>query len=120
MQVTVRGWARDMGRKPILECEMLQEDIVEEIDRLERGKTYFEVRQEVTHKSRGRRKVSYTAKVSAHAELNLNGSYLVQLELSRDEIARLFYLTNGDRGLPDILNFFSDLKQQEAHGPRDV
>ena len=36
-------------------------------------------------------KVAYTVRISAHADLNLNGSYLVRLELNRDEIAKLFY-----------------------------
>src|SRR5216683_873721 len=36
----------------------------------------------------------------AHAKLNLNGSYLLQLELDRTEIARLFYETNGRPRVP--------------------
>jgi hypothetical protein len=50
------------------------------------------------------------------AELNLNGSYLVQLELSRQEIARLFYLTHADAELPELIKFFSELKHEEKVG----
>ena len=40
----------------------------------------------------------------------------MRLELDRDEIARLFYLTNGDRELPELLETFSAFKRQENVG----
>jgi hypothetical protein len=116
MQVTVRGWARDHGAKDLLTAELRDVPVTEQIDRYARGDTYFEVKRTVSELPRGRRKVQYTIRVSAHAELNLNGSYLVRLELDRDEIARLFYLTNGDRELPELLQTFSAFKRQEDLG----
>jgi hypothetical protein len=67
----------------------IDEDVSEDIKTFQPGRTYF-----------------HTAGVSSHAELNLNGSYLVQLELSREEIARLFYLTHRDAELPQLIKFF--------------
>jgi hypothetical protein len=116
MQVTTRGWARDHGPKPVLSASLTAEDITDEVKRFERDKTYFEIDRQVMHLSRGRRRVRCTARVSSHAELNLNGSYLVQLELSREEIARLFYLTHGDAELPELIKFFAELRRQELVG----
>ena len=116
MQVTARGWARDHGAKELLSAELSYMDVTEKVSTYERGQKYFQVLRSVRELTRGRRKVLATARVSGHAELNLNGSYLVQIELSRDEIARLFYLTNGDRALPELLQTFAGFKQQEDVG----
>jgi Bacterial RNA polymerase, alpha chain C terminal domain len=116
VQVTVTGWARDMGAKPLLSAELAYLPPMETIDSYDRGETYFHVERRVRELPQRRRKVWYTIRVSAHAELNLNGSYLVQLELDRDEVAKLFYLTNGDRGLPDLFDLFSTFKAREVYG----
>lgn len=116
MRVTARGWSRDHGKKEILSADLLYEDVSEEVKTFQQGKTYFQVKRDVQELSRGRRKVRYTARVSSHAELNLSGSYLVQLELNREEIARLFYLTHGDAELPQVISFFTELKRQEKVG----
>jgi hypothetical protein len=116
MKVTARGWSRDHGEKAVLSAGLTYEDVSEEVESLEAGKTYFQIKREVQQLSRGRRRVRCSARVSSHAELNLNGSYLVQLELSREEIARLFYLTHGDAELPELINFFSELRKEELVG----
>ncbi|WIW43868.1 hypothetical protein ML401_20330 [Bradyrhizobium sp. 62B] len=116
MQVTTRGWARDHGPKPLLSSSLTTEDVSDEIGRFERGKTYLEIDREVITLPSGRRRVSCTARISGHAELNLNGSYLVQVELDRKEIARLFYLTHGDAELPELIKFFSELRREELVG----
>jgi hypothetical protein len=87
--------------------------VSEDVKTFEQDKTYFQVKRDVQERPRGRRRVQYTTRVSSHANLNLSGSYLVQLELSRDEIARLFYLTHGDAELPELIRFFSELKRQD-------
>ncbi len=120
MEVTVRGWSRDMGAKHLLACSLRYQDPIEHVDRYKRGECYFRINRSVREGPRGRRRVDYQVLVSSHAEVNMNGSYLVQLELSRDEIARLFYLTNGDRGLPELLGLFKDFGDEERVGkPRD-
>lgn len=112
MRVTARGWARDMGRKTLISSSLTTEHLeAAEIERYERNRVYFTVDRDVLVGPRGRRRTFLTAKVAAHAELNLNGSYLIELELSRDEIARLFYLTNGDRSLPEMMEFFAGLRK---------
>jgi len=116
MQVTVRGWSRDMGARPILSADLAYDSLVENVDTYHKGETYFQIQRNVRELPRGGRKVGYAIKVSAHAELNLNGSYLVQLELDRDEVAKLFYSTNGDRGLPALLELFSTFKTRELFG----
>src|SRR5947208_13002981 len=116
MRVTARGWSRDHGAKDVLSAELAYEDVSEEVQAFEQDKTYFQIKRDVQELPRGRRRVRYTTRVSSHANLNLNGSYLVQLELSREEIARLFYLTHGDAELPALIKFFSQLKHQEKVG----
>jgi hypothetical protein len=116
MQVTTRGWSRDHGPKPVISASLTSEDISEEVKTFERDRTYFEIERQVQQLPRGRRRVRCSARVSSHAELNLNGSYLVQLELSREEIARLFYLTHGDAELPQLIKFFSELRREEIVG----
>jgi hypothetical protein len=96
---------------------MSSEPILEEpVGAFHKGETYARLTRSVTESARGRRKVSYTVCVSAHAELNLNGSYLIQLELDRKEIDRLFYLMNGDRALPELLETFAGFKAFDVVG----
>jgi hypothetical protein len=116
MKVTARGWSRDHGAKNVLSAELAYEDVSEDVTTFQQGRTYFQVKRDVQELPRGRRRVGCTARVSSHAELNLNGSYLVQFELSREEIARLFYLTHADAELPQLIKFFSELKHQEKVG----
>jgi hypothetical protein len=120
MKVTARGWSRDHGKKDLLSAELAYEDVSEDVKTFHQGKTYFQINRNVQQLPRGRRRVRYTAHVSSRAELNLNGSYLVQLELSREEIARLFYLTHGDAELPQLVKFFSELKSQEKLGTPEL
>ena len=117
MQVTVRGWARDMGSRTLLKEELAFADVSEErTGWLDKGTTYFKLDRSVWELPGGHRKVDYTARIFAHAELNMNGSYLVQLELNRADVTRLFYLMNGDRALPELLETFSAFKLLEAVG----
>jgi hypothetical protein len=116
MRVTARGWSKDHGPKELLSSELSYAEINEGVDKFSDDKTYFQIARNVRERLRGRRRVDYTVRISAHAKLNLNGSYLVQLELDRTEIARLFYETNGDQGLPELLKLFSEFKDQNELG----
>jgi Bacterial RNA polymerase, alpha chain C terminal domain len=121
MRVTARGWSRDMGEKALLTADLTFEAVTEDRPtKLYKGETYFKLNREVWEGDRGQRTVGYKVRVLAHADLNLNGSYLIQLELTRSEIDRLFYLANGDRGLPKLLEIFSTFKLVEDVGlPRE-
>jgi hypothetical protein len=58
--------------------------------------TYTDViRTELPSPFPGKTLVRHRIDVTGSAELNLNGSYMVQLELEGSEIDRLFYLTHG-------------------------
>jgi hypothetical protein len=121
MRVTARGWSRDMGERAFLSADLALEPVTEDhLSKLSRDKTFFKLNRQVLEGERGRRLVVYTVQVLAHADLNLNGSYLVQLELDRSDIDRLFYLINGDRSLPKLLEMFSAFKAVEDVGlPRE-
>ena len=116
MRVTARGWSRDHGPKTLLSTGLAYMEVDEGVETFSRGETYFQVQRDARQLTRGRRRVDYTVRVSAHAELNLNGSYLVQFEMDRTEVARLFYLTNGDRGLAGIAKLFSEFRDQDERG----
>jgi Bacterial RNA polymerase, alpha chain C terminal domain len=117
MRVTARGWSRDMGQKLLLSADLALKRVTEKsLDELEKEQTCFRLERDVWEGREGGRAVKYRACVMAHANLNLNGSYLVQLELTRDDIDRLFYLVNGDRSLPKLLETFLSFKLVENVG----
>jgi hypothetical protein len=97
MQVTIRGWSRDHGAKELLGANLARDQVRYGEGDCDWGETYIDVIR--TQKSfRGRNVVpvnSHWVRVTGSTELNLNGGYMVQLELSDAEIARLFYLTHG-------------------------
>jgi len=67
-----------------------------------------------------------TVRILKGATVSLNGKYLMEVELTRSEIARLFYLTHSDvRELPDIIEMFASFKDDDfpirlSYKPRDV
>jgi hypothetical protein len=96
MQVTIRGWSRDHGPKQLLSAELAYEDVRHGGGECEWKKTYIDVIRTERPPFRGRKRPPWhTVKVIGSAELNLNGGYMVELELRDREIARLFYLTHG-------------------------
>jgi hypothetical protein len=113
MQVTASGWARNRGERVLLQADVAHMEVWPNVELYERGEKYLEVKME-----QGTRGMRATIRASGHAELNLNGSYLIQVELSREEIERLFYLTNGDRAIPKLLEMFENLRKQEVLGLR--
>jgi hypothetical protein len=110
-----------MGEKALLAADLAFEAVTEDHHtKLHKGETYFKLNRAAWEGDRGQRIVGYKVRVLAHADLNLNGSYLIQLELTRSDIDRLFYLANGDRGLPKLLETFSTFKLVEDVGlPRE-
>ena len=51
--------------------------------------------------------------ISKGTALTLNGRYLVQVELDRSEIARLFYLTHSEWKLHQLVELFGEFKQAQ-------
>lgn len=86
MYITARGWGRDLGETTLVSASV--SEAVEPGDRLSRGQLY----KRILHQDdRRRTKVQlYSA-----AEMRLGGTYLLRLELSRREIAQLFYETHS-------------------------
>jgi hypothetical protein len=95
MQATIRGWSRNHGEKVLIEADVAYMDVREGGGDCEWKKTYFDIIKGERPRVRSKPRPFHTIRVTASAELNLNGAYMVQVELNSDEIARLFYLTHG-------------------------
>jgi hypothetical protein len=101
MRIKVRGWGRDVGETQIMSAA-LEDAEKGPTNRYSKGKTYLRVdHPEVPFLTKVR--------VSTSAELRLGGSYLLQVELSRREIAQLFYETHGG----DIVKMFKSFVEDE-------
>jgi hypothetical protein len=106
MQVTVQGWSRNHGPKELLRAELAYSDVREKEDRYTWGSTYIDLVREVRppHPARpGQPRLHHTVRVTGSRDVNLSGSYMVQLELDQTEIARLFCLTHGAESAVEAL-----------------
>jgi len=96
MQVTTRGWSRDHGAKDLLNADLANDDVRQGGGEFSWKETYVDVIRIERPPFRGvPRRPRHKVRVTGSAELNLNGSYMVQLELEGSEIDRLFYLAHG-------------------------
>jgi hypothetical protein len=86
MRITVRGWGRDLGETEIMDAALEDAEIPE--GNYSRSKVYKKV---LNPEDRRRTKV----RVSTGTEVRLGGTYLLHVELSRKEIAQLFYDTHS-------------------------
>lgn len=86
MRITVRGWGRDLGETEIMNAS-LDEAVVPE-GNYSRGKVYKKVLN-----PENRRRTSL--RISTGTEVRLGGTYLMHVELSRREIAELFFETHN-------------------------
>ena len=100
MRISVRGWGRDQGEKEIMNSP-LEDAEIDPSDRYTRGKTYLTIDYPKSRRS--------TVRVSTSTELRLGGRYLLRVELSRKEIAQLFYETHGG----DIVRMFQSFIEDE-------
>jgi hypothetical protein len=100
MRITVRGWGRDLGETEIMNAALEEaEASLGPDNRFHRGKTYLRVDSDYINEVR----------VSTCAELRLGGSYLLHVELNKEEIAQLFYATHEG----DIVRMFRSFVQNE-------
>jgi hypothetical protein len=112
MRIFVRGWRRDQGEKEIMDAPLVDAANMPEAEEdhtYSMGKTYLRVTK--TYFGGPDPKVL----VSAGAKLNLGGRYLVRVELSRKEIAELFYLTYGGDIVRMFASFIEDEERQKRH-----
>jgi hypothetical protein len=101
MRIIVRGWGRDVGETEIMNAPL--SDAEEPGGRYSRNTLYKTV---VFPNSRFGTKV----RISTSTEVRLGGTYLLHVELSRSEIAQLFYETHSG----EIVRMFRSFVQDEA------
>ena len=87
MRISVRGWSRDLGETNLVSGDLEKAETLGEGGRYSVGKLYKEVKN--PQDWRGTK-----VRISTSTEVRLGGTYLLQLELSRREIAELFFETH--------------------------
>jgi hypothetical protein len=104
MRITARGWGRNQGQMEIVNVA-LEEAISTPGpgNYYHSGQAYLDVENPYTRKLT-------TAGISAGTEqLRMGGKYLLKIELSRKEIAKLFFATHDG----DIVQMFKSLLEDE-------
>jgi len=104
MRITVRGWARDLGETEIVNAALA--DAETPPDRLSQGKLYKRLDQPEN-------KRFTKVRLFTSSDLRLGGTYLVQLELSRKEIAELFFDTHKGAMTRMIQSFIEDEERED-------
>lgn len=105
MHIKVRGWGRDQGETTIMKAALADAERPE--GSYSRGKLYKEVEYPEN-------KRLTKVRISTSAELRLGGNYLLHVELSRSEIAQLFYDTHSGAMVRMIQSFIEGEQKQEA------
>jgi hypothetical protein len=107
MRVTVAGWGRDHGEKEIVNVPL--GDAVQHPGSYALGFGYWRVENEYLPKMA-------VAKLSAGTEpLRLGGTYLLRVELSREEIAKLFFASHKG----DLVEMFRSLLADEEREDKE-
>jgi hypothetical protein len=103
MRVTVRGWGRDHGETEIVKVALGDPEDTSRGSYYSLGEGYWRVENEYLPKMA-------KAKLSAGTKpLHLGGRYLLRVELSREEIAKLFFATHNG----DLVQTFKSLLEDE-------
>jgi|GEM_PF-5688661 len=114
MRITVSGWSRNEGEKEIMNAPLDMNTPLEEPETgvgYTWGKTYLRVKKFPQFRS------AYVH-VLTSTKLRLGGSYLLDVELDREEIARLFYETHGGDIVRMFRSFIED--EEKQHYARQV
>jgi hypothetical protein len=93
MDLNAEGWRRNMGRNQIGSVEITSATVLKEDD----NSPWTGNKPVVRILKDG------VTRVGWRAELSLNGAYLVTVDLSKEDIARLFLLLFGDNLAPETL-----------------
>jgi hypothetical protein len=104
MQITVRGWSRDLGETVVLSGGL--DGAEEPQGTYSKGKLYKKV---VNPENKRFTKV----RISSGVEVRLGGSYLMHVELSRKEIANLFFETHNGAMVRMIKSFLDEEAREE-------
>jgi hypothetical protein len=99
MDITVRGWGRDQGSTSIMSARLSGAETPG--GTYSRGKLY----KAVLHPEDKR---LTKVRISTSTEVRLGGNYLLHVELSRKEIAQLFYETHSGAMVRMIQSFIEE------------
>jgi hypothetical protein len=105
MRITVRGWGRNEGKKEIMDTGLSDAE-TGPVESYSRDKVYLAIENP---ENRSRTSV----RVSTHAELRLGGNYLLQVVLSRKEIAQLFFATHSGAMTRMIQSFIQEEERED-------
>jgi hypothetical protein len=103
MRIAVRGWGRNQGEKEIMNAELRNAEAPP--GSYSMGKTYLRVEYPNSRIAK--------ARISTSTELRLGGRYLLHVELSRKEIAQLFYETHSGDIVRMFRSFIEDEEREE-------
>jgi hypothetical protein len=104
MRITVRGWGRDLGETVILSGGL--DGAEEPASTFSKGKLYKKI---LEPENKRRTKV----RISSGIDVRLGGSYLLHLELSRQEISRLFFETHNGAMVRMIKSFIDEEARED-------
>jgi hypothetical protein len=104
MRIKVRGWGRDQGEKVLMDAALSEAGEPRD-NSYSRGELYLQIDYKDSRLSK--------ARVSTSADLRLGGSYLLQVELSRHEIAQLFFATHSGDMVRMIQSFILEEERQD-------
>jgi hypothetical protein len=107
MHISVRGWGRNVGDTEIMNADLREAETLGEGGRCTFRKTYKRV---LYPDNRRMTKIQITTS----ADLRLGGSYMLQVDLSRKEIAELFFETHSG-SMVRMLRAFIDEEHREDY-----
>jgi hypothetical protein len=105
MRIKVRGWGRDQGEKVLMDAA-LSDAGAPENNTYSVGSTYLQIDYKDSPRWR-------QARVTTSANLRLGGRYLLQVELSRYEIAQLFFATHSGEMVRMIQSFILEEERED-------
>jgi hypothetical protein len=107
MRISARGWGRNLGDTEIMSADLREAETLGEEGRCSFGKTY----KKVVNPENWRRT---HVRITTSADLRFGGSYMLHVELSRREIAELFFETHTG-SMVRMLRAFIDEEHREDH-----
>jgi hypothetical protein len=104
MRIIARGWGRDQGEKEIVNVSLGEAvDPPGPGDYYSLGQAYLQVEDPYI------RKLAKAKIAAGTEEVRMGGRYLLRVELTREEIAKLFYATHNG----DLVHTFRSLLEDE-------
>jgi hypothetical protein len=107
MRITVRGWGRDLGETELTNASLADaRGASDDNGRLSRGNLYKSILYPEHRSLAG-------VRIATSAEMRLGGTYLLAVELSRKEIAQLFYETHSGEMVRMVRSFIEEEDRAE-------